>query len=122
MVDCMPLPPSFHTPSPLPLAGSPPLLSLSPQVWRLVCLSAIDAMEFARRSSFTSQASSHDLPAAVELVRSRFWHSLQAFADAHPVPPAWVRSPPHPFLALDGTRLHVVPPPASRSSPWMAGI
>jgi hypothetical protein len=99
--------------------------------WTLVCLAALDAMEFGRRYLWAERCSrgtdSPALPASVVAVgnaaAARFWHDLQDFAAAHAAPPSsWPANPLHPFLYLRDGRLAVrlpaahapaVPPPGS---------
>jgi hypothetical protein len=87
---------------------------LCPGSWTLVCLAALDAMDFGRRYLWAGHRSHRTdavpQPAAVVAVgnaaAARFWHNLQDFTAAHAAPPpSWPVSPGHPFLYLRDGRL-----------------
>ena len=112
------------SPSPLTRASLwlllPPSPTLSPPVWSLVCLSALDAMEYGRRRLWAhctcSSLPAPDVPAIANAAAARFWHNLHDVVLALPVSP-WLLGPNHPFLAARGGSLLVQAPPSFPPSP-----
>ena len=106
--------------SPAPLTRAslwllrPPAPTIFPAVWFLVCLSALDAMDFGRRRLWARHhcpiLPATPLSAIANSAASRFWHNLQDFTLAHPISP-WPLSPTHPFLAACDDALVVRAPP-----------
>jgi hypothetical protein len=91
----------------------PPTPTISPEVWTLVCLAAISAMDYGRArlwSAPSDTSSSHCI--------AHFWHALQSFASSsqhlH-----WALPTIHPFLCTVDGILQVsapLPPPTITST------
>ena len=106
---------------------STPHAACAQPVWILVCLCAVDAMEYGRQrlwAQWRSPAWPLDVPARLAAVAAtanaatqRFWHNVQGATFAAPVLPAsWAAvGPAHPFVCVvDGcARVHV---PAARAA------
>ena len=99
--------------------------TISPSVWSLVCLAALDAMDFGRRQMW---ARHHD-DLAIDILgighhaSLRFWASLQDFVFSHPISPFPLPAD-HPFLCIRAGRLELALPqlpPAAPPPPLSSG-
>jgi hypothetical protein len=70
-------------------------------VWLLVCLCAVDAMDFARRAGFATGGAVSAAAIGRRAV-AYFWARLQTFCDLNVASAAWRRAaPPGPFIRYD---------------------
>ena len=96
-------------------------------VWQVVCLAALSAMEFGRKSLWAKHLTQvmHPGPSperldmtvrVAALARDKFWFLLSDFCQDHPTPPSgtgWLGvGPDHPFLCVVEGSLSVSGPVA----------
>jgi hypothetical protein len=104
---------------------TPPRRQFCGPVWSVVCLAALEAMDFGRAFLWARHhhpAPLPPLPTAANAAAARFWINLQDFVASRPAPPlAWpALGADHPFLCLRGGRLSVnlPPPPPPPQAPF----